>query len=344
MKTAVFRADASPAIGAGHVMRCLALAEAWMDCGGKAVFLCESISQGIEKRLLSETVSVNRITHTSGSISDAEHTARIASEMGAAWVITDGYQFDGQYQEKIKNAGLHLLFLDDNGHATRYSADIVLNQNSYADMSLYSEFEPHTSFLLGSRYALIRKEFLFQAPSERKTHKTAHNILITLGGSDPDNTTGMVLTAIQLLKTEGLKVIVVVGSLNPHLPHLRALVKNCPNITLLSDVEDMPALMAWADLAISAGGSTCWELAFMGLPTCIITIADNQRKVAKNLQDIGFAENLGWYSALTPQLIAGKLSGLISDWKKRAAMSMKGRALVDGNGARCVIHAMSDYY
>jgi spore coat polysaccharide biosynthesis predicted glycosyltransferase SpsG len=105
----------------------------------------------------------------------------------------------------------------------------------------------------------------------------------------------------------------------------------------------MPELMAWADLAISAGGSTCWELAFMGLPFLVTILAKNQKAVAEGLEEVGAAVNLGWYDSITPTRLAQRLSSLAEAADVRAELSRRGRTLVDGKGKERVLRELLTY-
>ena len=112
--TLLIRADASVSIGTGHVMRCLALAQAWQDRGGHAVFALASGTPSIEQRLAEEGVRVERIDAAIGSELDAKNTILCGKRFGAQWIVLDGYTFTADYQEKIKTSGAKLLFIDDN--------------------------------------------------------------------------------------------------------------------------------------------------------------------------------------------------------------------------------------
>lgn len=102
---------------------------------------------------------------------------------------------------------------------------------------------------------------------------------------------------------------------------------------VIVDCNDMPALMADADLAVTAGGTTVWELAFMGLPALTIILAENQRSNGDALQKLGIAQNLGWHAGLSPEHIADALKPLLEDRSVRCEMSRRGRDLVDGLGS-----------
>ena len=117
-KTLVIRADASTQMGVGHIMRCLALAQTWQDAGGEVLFVLVSSVPTLESRLKAEGLEVVHLASVAGSADEVRQTLALANNRGAAWVVADGYQFGAQYQRAIKQAGLHLLFVDDYGHAS----------------------------------------------------------------------------------------------------------------------------------------------------------------------------------------------------------------------------------
>ncbi|MEQ9370524.1 MAG: UDP-2,4-diacetamido-2,4,6-trideoxy-beta-L-altropyranose hydrolase [Coleofasciculus chthonoplastes F3-SA18-01] len=336
----VVRVEASIQIGTGHVMRCLALAQAWRDAGGQPIFVMSTDAPPIKSRLESEGVEVINLSVQVGSAKDAKETATLAQHLGASWVVVDGYYFGAEYQRIIKNSGLRLLFIDDYGHAQHYWADIVLNQNIDAHEGLYLNRSPDTKLLLGTRYALLRREFRQWQGWTRKISQVAQKVLVTLGGSDPENVTLKVIQGLQRVDVQGLEEIVVVGGSNPHYEQLQAAVKVSPfPISLERNVTNMPELMAWADVAISAGGSTTWELAFMGLPSLVLILADNQRAIAETLGEMGVAVNLGWHENVLAAEIAQAIKRLLISSGIRAEMARHGQELIDGEGtARVLMH------
>ena len=337
----LIRADASTYIGTGHVMRCLALAQAWQDQGGRAIFVLSNKSPALEARLLSEQMLILHLSVEVGSDEDAHQTVDFAYQFAPKWVVVDGYHFGAEYQKAIKDFGNSLLFFDDYGHSNCYYADLVLNQNISAHQDLYINREPYTKLLLGTDYTLLRKEFCQWLQWHRKINLVASKILVTLGGSDPDNVTLKVIQALQLVNSDNLEVIVVVGGSNPHYEKLQTEVaKSRILITLQQNVTNMPELMAWADIAIAAGGSTNWELAFMGLPSLVITVADNQKDITAKLDRQGVIINLGWHQNVTIEGLSLAIQDLIGDRPHRETMSKKGQQLVDGNGAKRVVSAM----
>lgn len=260
----VIRADADTRMGTGHVMRCVALAQAWEERGGRAQFVCSTVTPSLEARLRGEGFSVTSLPESAGSLADAAATVEVARHAGASWIVVDGYHFDVAYHRAIKTAGLRLLILDDYGHADRYLADLVLNQNVHAGPSLYRDREPHTRLLLGTRYAMLRREFWASRLWRQSIPPVARRLLVTLGGSDPDNVTRTLIEAIAGLNVDGLQTTVLVGGSNPHQASLDAAVRGSSRpIRIERNVSNMPPWMQWADAAVTAAGGTLWELAFL---------------------------------------------------------------------------------
>jgi UDP-2,4-diacetamido-2,4,6-trideoxy-beta-L-altropyranose hydrolase len=340
-ETLLIRADANVAMGTGHVMRCLALAQAWQDSGGDAVFGMNEPLPSIGDRLLSEGMEVVPVEALSGSREDAGRTAELASDRGAAWIVVDGYHFDADYQRELKAAGLQVLFVDDNGHASHYAADLILNQNVYADESLYPGREPYTRLLLGSRYVLLRREFRAWQGWKRVIPAVGHKVLVSMGGSDSGNVTAAVIPALQSVPIDGLEVTVVAGAGNPHLESLEAAIRSCNgSFRLVKDAVNMPELMAWADVMLAAAGTICWEICAMGLPSLLVVTAANQRRAADRLAALGAARTLDSGRETIATAAAPILLGLIQSQSSRESLSSKARELVDLAGAARVVSVL----
>lgn len=336
--TLLIRADAAVAMGTGHVMRCLALAQAWQDAGERAVFAMTEPSSSIRERLMKEAVGILEISASAGSKQDASQTAALAREQAAAWVVVDGYQFDADFQRVLKSAGLKVLFLDDYGHAAHYCADLVLNQNLSADQDVYRNREPHTRLLLGPQYCLLRREFNAWWERRREIARAGHRVLVTMGGSDPENFTERAIDALNLIEDDNLEATIVAGGSNARADLLeRRSAAMGKKIGLCRDISNMAELMAWADVAVSAAGTTCWEICLMGLPALLIDLAENQTAIAKELGRRGCAIHLGGSRDVSAAKLATQLKSLLSSQEDRQAMSLRGRGLVDGRGTKRVV-------
>lgn len=336
----LIRADASVEIGTGHVMRCLALAQAWQDVGGQAEFAMAESTAAIQARLAAESCGMVALPSEPGTTADAGETIALARQHQAEWVAVDGYRFSAEYQQELKQAGCKVLFLDDYGHAEHYFADVVLNQNVQASEEMYGRKERSARLLLGPRYCLLRREFSGWREWKREIAPAARKLLVTMGGSDSANVTGRVIEALQMVEVEGLEATVVVGGSNPHLAELqKSACESSRKIAVMRDVANLPELMAGCDAAVSAAGSTCWELCLLGLPSLLIDVAENQAGVAKAMDASGCAVHVGNGSVETGK-IAQELERLLQSQSLRQSLAERSRKLVDGHGAERVVSVL----
>lgn len=333
------RADASAAIGQGHVMRTLALAQAWQDMGGAAAYLCAHCPEALARRLSDEGVAVEHVHSEPGSPEDAAASAKLCRRMGSPWLVADGYAFGGAYQRAIKDLGLNLLVLDDYGHAEHYFADLVLNQNLDAPEGLYNSREKYTCLLLGSKYGLIRREFLAKRLSERRHPQRVANVLVTMGGADIAGLTPLILEALEQVDAK-LQILAAVGESNPRYESLRAYAAHSRQKVEVKSGVYMPQAMAWADFCFSAAGSTCWELCFMGCPTAVVVCADNQRDIAGALAAHGAAIHLGEARDLNVDRVLQSFAEIMADKAARESLAANGGRVVDGRGALRILAAM----
>jgi UDP-2,4-diacetamido-2,4,6-trideoxy-beta-L-altropyranose hydrolase len=341
-KQLVIRVDASTQIGTGHLMRCLALAQAWKDGGGRVTFITACQTEGLLQRLREEGSNINLLDKPYPDAGDWSYTKDVLVAHPDAWVVLDGYHFDEVYQQQIKDAGHRLLVIDDMAHLKHYYADIVLNQNLHAEELDYS-CEPYTRLLLGTHYVLLRREFLAWRGWKREVPKIAQQVLVTLGGSNARNFMLKLIQVLQKVDVPNLEAVVVVGASNPHAEVLEAAIRqSSTRIRLIHNARNMPELMAWADVVVSAGGSTVWELAFMGLPTLVLVLSENQQGIAIGLEAEGIASNLGWHTLVTEADLVSALSELIYDVHRRQEMSGQGHQLVNGHGTEKLVAILKD--
>jgi UDP-2,4-diacetamido-2,4,6-trideoxy-beta-L-altropyranose hydrolase len=339
----LIRCDASVAMGTGHAMRCLALAESWQDEGGHAVFAMAEATPAVEERLRQSGADVVRLEATAGSDADSVLTRECAARVGGKACVVDGYQFDAAYQAQIKNAGLKQLFVDDNAHASYYCADWVLNQNAHATAALYPNRESSTRLLLGPRYALLRREFGGYRRWQRQVPQAARQVLVSLGGSDPNNAALRVVEALGMLPERELRTTVVVGGSSPHRTSLEQAAAGAGSrIAFVQNVSNMPELMAAADAAVLSSSSTALEACFLGLPALLLELAPNQHALGEALHRAGAACFLGCAEDVSPAVVQRALCDLGADSHLRQQMSERGRQLVDGHGSERVTALLQD--
>ncbi len=333
----LIRADASVTIGTGHAMRCLALTQAWQDAGGVVTFAMAESTPAIEERLRREDAGLVRIEGVRGSGFDGEQLLALARARGPSWVVVDGYEFGPAYQRTLKGERLRVLLIDDIGRNGPYDANVVLNQNIHAQECLYRDRETWTRLLLGTKYALLRREFV-SAYEPREVAPVGRKVLVSMGGSDPDNVTCRVLETMEQVVVEDLQIVVVAGGSNPHLASVAELVaKSSHSCRILRNVANMQELISWADLAVSAAGSTCWEYCALGLPAALVAVAENQVPNAEALHVAGAAKLVAGGSQFPIGEMARLITGLANSVSERKTLSRTARTLVDGRGAARVV-------
>jgi len=325
----------------GHFMRCLALAEAWAIAGGHVAFLTIADSSRLDQRLKVKGMDMIHLQVQPGSIEDARKTLDIAHNHNALWVVIDGYHFDEIYHKFLSRRNQQVLIIDDYGHADGYNGNMILNQNSYAHEKLYPKRSKNMRLLLGSDYVLLASCFLKWQKWQREIPKIAHKILVTMGGGETNQAVDKVLAALSKIDIPDLTIKVIAGAANSHIDRLKSFaIRSCLSIEILHDVTDMPKQMAWADMAITAGGTTCWEMAYMGLPNAIVVLADNQILLAKDLHARGISIDMGRVEVIDINTIAEMIHSLIKDDERRRSMSIQGRSLIKGLGSFHVVDIM----
>lgn len=350
-----FRADGSIQIGSGHVMRCLTLADELVRRDAKTHFiarshpghLAELIRQrGYDCTLLPALTGSFREEHKGSAhrlaAQDANETTKALMALGDLdWLVVDHYALDAVWEESIRRLGPRILAIDDLADRPHH-CDILLDQNLQARDDRYDRLLPETCLrLLGPTYALLRPQFAAARKTVTPRSGKVERILVSFGGSDPDNLTATTLDAVVETSGSDLAVDVVLGPDNPRRQELEARCARTDNVTGHWNVTDMAALMAIADLSVGAVGATTWERACLGLPAIVVTIADNQRPTAACAERRGILQWLGDAGDITAAQIATALRAALAEPDALATQSHQGMAMVDGDGAVRVAEAMS---
>ncbi len=339
----IIRADAGGVLGTGHVMRMIALAQAYRRRGGEVTIASVQCPTPIVERVESLGIAHTFIQASElGNQQDANATLDLCHAHESQWLVLDGYHFDENYQKEVVGKGIKVLAVDDYGHCETWHADAVLNQNLGAEnWSHRNASNPETRWLLGSSFALLREEFIDSILQAKEKQLPAKRVLITLGGSDPDNVTALVLQALEYVSLAPLELRVLVGGGNPHRAELEAMAESSKHqIELLTNVSDMPSMYEWTDAVISAGGSTCWEWLAYGLPGAVVTIADNQEPIVREFESRDLALCLGWFTEFDCSQWAEQLQDWLSGNKKIGSFETR-RQIVDGFGAERAVASMT---
>ena len=339
--TLLIRADAGGITGTGHVMRMIALAQAYLRRGGSVSMASVNCPERLVERVHGHGITHHTIKATQpGDSEDAELTVELAKELGAQWLVVDGYHFDYAYQKHVKNSGLFLLCTDDHGYSERWHCDAILNQNLDADLRVsYKNDLSEANILAGASFCLFREEFL-GSQSVKPKWDTIESLLVTLGGSDPENATEATLQLINQACARPLNIRVLAGADNPHIERLCSF-ESHHQVEVVQNATNMPEQYAWADGIISAGGSTCWEWLYLRLPAAIVTIADNQFPIVQALTESRqVALSLGWFNGPAFGANTQQLSKWI-DAPSEVCDAQIARQLIDGRGAGRVAALLS---
>ena len=321
-------------------MRCLALAEAWQARGGDVTFVTRCESEALSSRIAAVVPRVIHVTGTHRSPEDDGVSELLRTRTGPhadrPWVVLDNYHFDETYQLAVRSAGARVLVIDDYAHLPAYHADVVLNQNLGAENLTYP-VSAGAVLLRGPEYALLRAEFQPWRGWARTFPETARKVLLTAGMSASREFLLAALEAVRGTGLPGIDVAVVVGPNRSGGSPLADVPEAADfRVRVIENPGDLSAWMAWADVAIAAGGVTAWELAFMGVPAVLVAVADNQRGAVRAMAASGAAEYGGEAPDIAWTAVSATLSVLMRDAERRRHMSATARRLVDGCGAERV--------
>lgn len=347
----LIRADASSALGHGHVMRCLALAAALRERGAIPVFA--QVEQAGDASAAIDAAGCRRLALASASDAAACLQAwQNAALPPPAALVVDHYGLDERWVRALQAgftargwAAPVVLVIDDLANRP-LAGDWLLDQNWHAEPAL--RYAPYwqglaAQALFGPRFALLRREFAHARASLCERGPELSRVLLSFGGSDLPDATGRCIAVLREGFGDAMHIDAVVGAGNPHAAALVARWQGDAGVTLTVAATDMAARFAKADLFIGAGGSMTWERACLGLPGVTLTLADNQEPLCRALADAGEGVHLGPWTGSDAQCQAllAAVHELAADAPRRLAMGRRLATRLDGQGATRVADALS---
>lgn len=313
---ALFRADASQAGGVGHVMRCIALAQAWTDAGGIARFLTSHQSPFLAELFQSESWTVD-VSHSENQASDIERTAHLACEIGATWIVLDGYEFGLNFERKLKKLCRKTLLMVIDDSLRESAADVfVLPSSNTAE----GHRSPSSHYKVGLRFALLRREFKETIQPAREEQ---NSILVVMGGTDARGLLPQVCKHLAESAQHHELTIRVVTSEEVPSP----LKKVSPTPSLIGELRA-------AALVVCTASTLALEAAACGVPQILLVAAENQKSVARTLCEAGSARCTAQVDSLSDEIA----SALVPD--NRDGMARASKTLLDGYGSTRVAQAM----
>lgn len=330
-----FRCDASPMIGAGHVMRCLTLADACRTHGWHCHFACTPETPDLIPALAESGHSI---------LTDQD----IQNSQGDL-LIVDHYDLDYEYEHSMRQNFKHIMVIDDLPERS-HDCDILLDQTYGRDPEDYLSRVPEKcKIVTGAEHALLRPQFANSRKKaierRQKNHGDIKNILVAPGNANLDDVTQKIIGALSQYDGDSLQVHIVLGSKANNLQEVIALIeilnaKADHAYRLYTDVQDMAKMIIEADLAIGAAGTTSWERCCLGLPTLLIELAYNQKDIVTALAAQGAVINLGWHKDLQDKIILDTLFEIKSSPEKWQELSEQSFKICDGLGTERVMNVM----
>ena len=338
----LIRADANIAIGVGHIMRCLGLAQHWQAEGGRVLFILAQSNPVLESRIRSEKFECLILNTMPGGLEDAQQTAQIIRTTQARLLLADGYHFKQDWFAVLRNERVKLALWTDFLQDLFLPVDLILNQNAHAVVEDYESIAPQSRILAGLDYLVLRNEFLIRRELRQCRNHGVRKILITMGGSDSADDSAKILTALKLIKDPLPPISLVVGHNNPRFEELAEAAKDLPCLKVDRPKDDFALYSQEFDLVISAAGATLWELGYLGLPSLALIVAENQVPLAQSIQTLGMGINMGWNYDLQPSLFIQTLQSLLANPTHLEAMSNKALSVIDGQGRVRVTAALKN--
>lgn len=318
------RADGGANIGLGHIMRTLVLAKE-LAKENDVIYICRTDNEvsfkdvgakyksGVEK-VIKEGFKVEFIREN--------YVIEDLKKIEIDLLITDSYDVDDNYFYKTKDSFKRTAYIDDmNKHY--FDVDFLINQNINAEDLEYRTHKD-TNMLLGPKYVMLREEF--RNVPVKFTKERVKDVMITLGGADPNHITEKILNFV---KDTDYNFHIVIG---PSFEFHGELYSYENSAVKLYYNANMYEIMQKCDLAISGCGSTLYELASCGVPVLGIILADNQRYIAEKLDELGIIKNIGWYHELKRDKFISDFNSLALNYSIRKQMSEKSQNVIDGKG------------
>lgn len=329
------RADGGNNIGMGHIMRCMAIAKEFLERNIEVFFISKFCKDVNEIFVNNDIKFIN--TYSNNLDDEILEIEKVIKNNNIDCVITDSYNLSDDYLFKIKQLVKLLVSIDDNS-LYNYPSDIIINGNIYANNLEYKLTNKNTKLLLGSGYCILREEFRknFNFIVEEKVN----NILITMGGSDINNFTPFVLETIKELN---ININVIIGKSFECTNEIQEISKKRDNINLIYNPSNISEIMKNNDIAISASGSTAYELCKVGVPAILIVQAENQENIACEFDKKGIMINMGYFSDLKKDELLEKVKFLIDNKGVRYKMNNLSKNIIPDDGVKNIVDSILNY-
>jgi UDP-2,4-diacetamido-2,4,6-trideoxy-beta-L-altropyranose hydrolase len=356
----LIRADASASIGTGHLARCLALAESFRARDGDVTFATRPMPPELSRMVLgagcrlvnvmpdswaAKSGAWEQVLPSPDQQSDAAATRGAVPKGEFDWLIVDHYGLDARWECEMRDHAQRIMVIDDLVNRA-HSCELLLDQNLGEDREARHRAlsGPGPRYLVGPRYALLRPGFAAARARSGPRQGRVERILVMYGGADPTDETTKAVQALRQLPGVATSIDVVAGMGNSRSEAIRSECARDPRMRLHLGATNIPQLMAAADLALGACGSSAWERCTLYLPTLAVIVADNQREIADSLAAARAAEVVGWHAEVSAEVLAAAVARMAGSPGRLRALSVAAGALADGLGVNRVSEAMEQVH
>lgn len=329
MDKIAIRADGSTNVGMGHIMRCVAISKELQKRNIKPIFFTknsETTNDVLQKN------KIDFVTLKSSDLDDEiQEVETLLAQKKIDCILTDSYWLSNEYLNRLDKACKLLISIDDN-KLYDYPSDIIINSNIYASDFKYPKKNENVKLLLGCKYSILREEFV-NVPTIN-INKDVRNILVTMGGTDVNNFTPIVLNSISDLD---VNIHVIIGPGFRCTKDIIEISNKYKNINLIYNPSNMKDIMIKNDIVISASGTTTYELGTLGIPTILIGQADNQNNILKKVKELGIMLSLGNFKYVTKKEIREATLKLINDYDLRLKMNKESARAIYSSGVKEIV-------
>ena len=329
MDKIAIRADGNTNIGMGHIMRCVAIGKELQKRNIKPIFFTKN------SEATNDVLQKNRIDfvilESLNLDEEIQEVETLLTQNDIDCILTDSYWLSNEYLNRLDKACKLLISIDDN-NLYNYPSDIIINSNIYASDFNYPKKNENVKLLLGCEYSILREEFVNVSPIN--INKYVSNILVTMGGTDVNNFTPIILDSISDLD---VNINVIIGPGFRCTKDIVEISDKHKNINLIYNPSNMKDIMIKNDIVISASGTTTYELGTLGIPTILIGQADNQNNILKKVKELGIMLSLGNFKDVTQKDIRDVTLRLINDYELRLKMNKECSKAIYSGGVKVIV-------
>lgn len=324
----LFRVEATPELGSGHLMRCLVLAEGLKESISNVDITFITSSNVVAEQVKSCDYRLINLSSSKNMVKEIEYYEKYLKK---AIFITDIPNIPGDYLKTLKKSVGSVVSIDD-GSDTIFYSDILINPNLRSNVN--HKYSSETQYYSGGKYVILKKAFGKYAVKKKQIKQEVKSLFVCFGGSDKNNMAKKVMNIIQNMD---INLLIVVGIMYPYYNEIVKDINDYRNIQIKRNAHNMDELIYDADLAVISGGTLLYETCAVGTPAIVICKNVEQNRESEFFAKNNAAINLGMFDNINEDTCRNAILKLISDYDKRELLSKNAKQLIDGRGADRIV-------